>query len=37
MFDPHAPSVSRIEWGPAHHRDDATVPDVELLDRPDDN
>lgn len=28
---------SRIEWGPAHLREDATLPDVELPDRPDDN
>lgn len=26
-----------IEWGPAHLREDATVPDLELADRPDDN
>ncbi len=26
-----------IEWGPAHLREDATTPDLELTDRPDDN
>lgn len=26
-----------IEWGPAHLREDATTPDFELTDRPDDN
>jgi hypothetical protein len=26
-----------MEWGPAHLRDDSTLPDVEPSDRPDDN
>jgi hypothetical protein len=26
-----------IEWGPAHLRDEATQPDIEPVDRPDDN
>lgn len=26
-----------IEWGPAHLREDATTPDLELTERPDDN
>jgi hypothetical protein len=26
-----------MEWGPAHLRDEATRPEVELADRPDDN
>ncbi len=26
-----------IEWGPAHLREDASVIDVEPVDRPDDN
>lgn len=26
-----------IEWGPAHLRDEATRPDIEPSDRPDDN
>lgn len=32
----HAPA-GRIEWGPAHLREDAVALDVELTDRPDDN
>ena len=31
------PMSYRIEWGPAHLRDDAQPVDVELTDRPDDN
>jgi hypothetical protein len=26
-----------IEWGPAHLRDDAALPEIEPDDRPDDN
>nr|MCW2728294.1 hypothetical protein [Aeromicrobium sp.] len=26
-----------MEWGPAHLREDATQPEIELADRPDDN
>lgn len=26
-----------LEWGPAHHREGADLPEVEPADRPDDN
>jgi hypothetical protein len=26
-----------IEWGPAHLRDEATRPEIEPIERPDDN
>lgn len=37
MFEPQIHATSPLEWGPAHLRDDAQVPDIEPTDRPDDN
>lgn len=37
MFEPQTPGTSRPEWGPAHHREDATAVEIEPTDRPDDN
>ena len=44
MFENHQTTTTssrfgggRIEWGPAHLRDDAVAFDLELADRPDDN
>lgn len=43
MFDPQTTSLNpagatdRLEWGPAHLRDDATPFEFELTERPDDN
>ena len=32
-----APEMALMEWGPAHLRDEATSPEIDLTDRPDDN
>ncbi len=39
MFEPFTShsSTSSMEWGPAHHREDAARPEIEPIDRPDDN
>jgi len=38
MFDPQTTSTTdRLEWGPAHLRDDATPFEFEMTERPDDN
>lgn len=37
MFEPQHVSTLGNEWGPAHLRADAVLPEIEMLDRPDDN
>jgi len=38
MFEPQTVSATdRLEWGPAHLREDATTYEYEPTERPDDN